>query len=62
MSETKNLTEKMPAKVSQFNALIHGFLRDLKAVAPKRNPSYKYNHARERQLGLEEIVAGGDMA
>ena len=40
LSETKNLAAQNPAKVTELNALISGFLRDTEAVVPPRNPDY----------------------
>jgi hypothetical protein len=40
LSETKNLAAQNPAKVTELNALITGFLKDTAAVVPPRNPDY----------------------
>ncbi len=40
LSETRNLVTQNPAKVTELNALITGFLRDTAAVVPPRNPDY----------------------
>jgi arylsulfatase A-like enzyme len=41
LSETNNLAATMPAKVTELNALIDGFLRDTEALIPKPNPAYR---------------------
>ncbi len=47
LSETRNLAVQQPAKTSELNALITGFLRDTEAVIPLKNPAYRADAAAE---------------
>jgi arylsulfatase A-like enzyme len=40
LGETRNLAAQQPAKVTELNALITGFLQETEAVVPLRNPNY----------------------
>jgi arylsulfatase A-like enzyme len=41
LGESKNLAKELPDKVRELDALIDGFLKDTKALAPKPNPDYQ---------------------
>jgi len=41
LSESQNLAESMPEKVTELSALMDGFLKDTGATYPRPNPAYK---------------------
>ena len=62
MSENKDLSSRMPAKVKELDTLIECFLSEIRAVSPALNPAYDPKAKQARQLGIVEILESDDMA
>jgi arylsulfatase A-like enzyme len=55
ISEANDLTEKMPDKVKELDALIEGFLKDTGATYPRPNPAYKPVAAKTKPANADPL-------
>ena len=55
ISEANDLSEKMPDKVKELDALIDGFLQDTGALYPRPNPAYKSAAAQTKPANTDPL-------